>query len=108
MLPNGRVLLFNNGTEQSTVLEVDPRTDKIEWQYTAPGFFSEKRGSNQRLANGNTLITESDRGRVFEVTPEGEVVWEFVNPATTDDGKREALWRMVRLDPENLAFLDSR
>lgn len=34
----------------------------------------------QRLANGNTLICEGDCGRIFEVTSDGELVWEFVNP----------------------------
>ena len=33
--------------------------------------------SAQRLVNGNTLITEANMGRVFEVTKEGEVVWEY-------------------------------
>jgi len=29
---------------------------------------------------GNTLITESDKGHVFEVTREGKIVWEFYSP----------------------------
>ena len=37
-------------------------------------------GYAQRLPNGNTLITESSFGRFFEVTKEGEIVWEYVNP----------------------------
>ena len=37
-------------------------------------------GSAQRLPNGNTLIAESSFGRFFEVTTEGEIVWEYVNP----------------------------
>ena len=43
-------------------------------------FFSELCGTCQRLPNGNTLITESTRGRAFEVTPDKEIVWEFVSP----------------------------
>ena len=34
----------------------------------------------QRLPNGNTLITEGSDGRVFEVTPDHKIVWEFVSP----------------------------
>jgi hypothetical protein len=34
----------------------------------------------QRLPNGNTLITESNYGRIFEVHRKGEIVWEYVNP----------------------------
>jgi hypothetical protein len=37
-------------------------------------------GSAQRLPNGNTLITEASFGRFFEVTKEGEIVWDYVNP----------------------------
>ncbi len=37
-------------------------------------------GSAQRLANGNTFICESAFGRLFEVTPEGETVWEYIIP----------------------------
>ena len=33
-----------------------------------------------RLANGNTLICESAFGRLFEVTPAGETVWEYIIP----------------------------
>jgi hypothetical protein len=43
-------------------------------------FFSPRMGCAQRLPNGNTLITESSFGRFFEVTKEGEIVWEYVNP----------------------------
>jgi hypothetical protein len=32
------------------------------------------------LPNGNTLITEPDPSRAFEVTPEKDIVWEYVNP----------------------------
>jgi hypothetical protein len=53
------------------------------WKYqeTIPTSFYSPRISNaQRLPNGNTLICEGVFGRVFEVTPEGAVVWEYVNP----------------------------
>ncbi|XXT53909.1 hypothetical protein WMF23_20300 [Sorangium sp. So ce542] len=37
-------------------------------------------GTAQRLPNGNTLITEGSDGRVFEVTPGHEIVWEYISP----------------------------
>ena len=37
-------------------------------------------GSAERLPNGNTFICESSSGRVFEVTSDCEVVWEYINP----------------------------
>jgi hypothetical protein len=86
--PNGNVLIFDNGMGRnwSRVVEVDPRTNEIVWEYRAPqpeDFYSETRGSSQRLSNGNTLITESQKGVAFEVTAEGEVVWRFQNPDLT-------------------------
>jgi uncharacterized protein (UPF0248 family) len=89
-LPNGNVLIFDNGVHRpddsmpySRVIEVDPKTNEIVWKYQdspAWNFFSPRMGGAQRLPNGNTLITESSYGRIFEVTKEGEVVWEYVNP----------------------------
>jgi hypothetical protein len=58
------------------------------------------------LANGNTLITESDTGYVLEVTPRRKIVWKFANPVVNRKKEREAIWRMTRVDPETLSFLD--
>ncbi len=60
-------------------------------------FSSPTRGGAQRLANGNTLITESERGRVFEITNDGELVWEFFNPMARGL-KRVAIHRMMRIE----------
>ena len=32
------------------------------------------------MPNGNTLITEGSEGRLLEVTPDYEIVWEYINP----------------------------
>jgi hypothetical protein len=85
-LENGNLLLFDNsGGEDghSRVLEIDPFTQQVVWSYdgnAANGFFSECCGTNHRLPNGNTLMTETGAGRAIEVTPGGEIVWEFLNP----------------------------
>jgi hypothetical protein len=104
MLPSGNVLVFDNGTwrERSRVLELDPVTNEVVWSWgDAPDqdLWSRWRGSAQRLPNGNTLICESERGRAFEVTPGGEVVWDFWNPELVD-GKRKRIYRMTRVAPE--------
>jgi uncharacterized protein (UPF0248 family) len=90
MLPDGNVLIFDNGVHRlddsmpySRVIEINPATNEIIWKYQdkpAWNFFSPRMGSAQRLPNGNTLITEASFGRLFEVTTEGEIVWEYVNP----------------------------
>jgi hypothetical protein len=84
-LENGRMLVFNNiaGHEVSEVLEFDPLTHEVFWSCkgdSAAPFYTLDQGRNQRLPNGNTLITESSNGRAFEVTPENTIVWEYVNP----------------------------
>jgi hypothetical protein len=107
LLESGNILLFDNGIDMSRVIEMDPLSGEIVWEYDPmDGFFSRTRGSNQRLPNGNTLITESDPGYVFEVSPTGEIVWRFANPTVRENGEREAIWRMTRFDPESLTFLD--
>lgn len=92
LLDGGNLLLFDNrgpGGARSRVLELDPETLETAWEYrgtdTRP-FFSKQLGTAERLPNGNTLITESDRGRAFEVTPSGEIVWEFHNPHRVGEG----------------------
>jgi Arylsulfotransferase (ASST) len=53
------------------------------WEYVAPdkfSFYSPFVSGAQRLKNGNTLITEGVRGRLFEVTTDKEILWEYWNP----------------------------
>ncbi len=52
------------------------------WTYTAPdkySFYAPFISSTHRLKNGNTFINSGPRGRFFEVTPDGEIVWEYLN-----------------------------
>jgi outer membrane protein assembly factor BamB len=100
ILPDGHFLVFDNGRRRrwSRVLELDPAAGRIVWEYgSAPEqrFFSAKRGGSQKLQNGNVLITDSESARAFEVTPEGDVVWEFLNPEREGE-KRAAIYRMTR------------
>ena len=89
-LANGNILTFDNGNFRtgahvpfSRVLEIDPATNAVVWSYAdemVNAFFTAFMGNAQRLPNGNTHITESATGRLFEVTPAGEVVWEYIIP----------------------------
>jgi Arylsulfotransferase (ASST) len=108
----GNILVFDNGggpagygapnpmsvtgernaqRDYSRVVEFDPVTLAIAWEYSpatigyqtpqhAYRFYSGFISSAQRLLNANTLITEGANGRVFEVTGEREIVWEYVSP----------------------------
>jgi hypothetical protein len=107
LLPTGTILLFDNGRARSQIIEVDPLTFEVVWRYApAGGFLSRYRGSAQRLPNGNTLVTESDRGYVFEVSPDHDIVWRFANPDIRDNGLRIAIWRMTRYGRDELTFLN--
>jgi len=104
LLDNGNMLVFDNeaGPSRSRVLELDPVSLRIVWSYEGSDetpFYSETCGTSQRLPGGNTLITESDQGRAFEVTPEGRIVWEYVNPwRAGDSGEMVAtLFDVVRI-----------
>lgn len=106
VLENGDLLVFNNNrrTGRSAVLELDPVERTVKWKYEGTPevpFYSKTCGTAQRLPNGNTLITESDNGRAFEVTPDHAIVWNFYNPHRA--GKKgeyiAALFEVVRLRP---------
>jgi hypothetical protein len=115
-LPNGNLLIFDNGVHRrdhpapySRVIEVDPRTSAIVWEYRDQSmfdFFSPYISSAQRLLNGNTLICEGCDGRIFEVTDEGHVVWEYVNPHFSMEAGRPGLnnwvFRAFRYTPEEI------
>ncbi len=104
MLKNGNILIFDNGTDRgySRIIELDPIKKQIVWQYQAKPpekFFSDQRGSVQRLPNGNTLITDSQSGRVFEINTSGKIVWEFINFEKGLEDKKRAriIYRMMRI-----------
>jgi hypothetical protein len=88
---NGYGGAYNNGGKEVTrsfsrVVEVDPVTTAIVWEYRAEDskkFFSHFISSAQRLSNGNTLITEGSWGRIFEINSSLETVWEAVIPDDT-------------------------
>ena len=87
-LDNGNILVFDNGMHRprssfSRVIEVDPATSEIVWEYQgkpAYSFYSQATSSAERLPNGNTLICEGTPGRIFEVTRNKEIVWEYIYP----------------------------
>ncbi len=105
MVDSGNLLIFDNGTKKrkyTRVIELNPLTEEIEWEYVGDPpetFYTPERGSSQRLPNGNTLICEGDRGRCFEITRQGEIVWEWYNPGIRGR-HREQVYRMIRIAPE--------
>lgn len=106
VLDNGNMIVFDNsGTRPySRVIEFDPVTQEIVWMYQGDAsneFYSRTGSSARRLPNGNTLITESESARAFEVTPDKRVVWKFVNPhkaGPLDNASK--LFDVVRIAPD--------
>ncbi|XOV93583.1 MAG: aryl-sulfate sulfotransferase [Bacteroidota bacterium] len=102
----GHLTVFNNNVPMgpdslnySAVYEIDPPMDDSgnyvlsqngrfgpespSWVYVAPdtiSFYSSFISSAHRMANGHTLIDEGAKARFFEVTPDGEILWEYLNP----------------------------
>ncbi|MGD0780497.1 MAG: aryl-sulfate sulfotransferase [Dehalococcoidales bacterium] len=121
----GNILLFDNGgsagygvpnpgapegidnarRDFSRVLELDPVTLEIKWQYPPPAFgmnrlYSALVSSAQRLPNGNTLITEGNSGRIIEVTAEQGTAWEYISPYQHRMLKFNLLYRAYRVPYE--------
>jgi hypothetical protein len=92
--PEGRGA-FQRAT--SRVLEINPVTLQLVWSYTNPRFFSTNISGAQRLPNGNTLITAGAGGRMFEVTREGAIVWEYMFPMFTGANQSNAVYRAYRV-----------
>ena len=117
MLANGNILLFDNGRYRkwSRLLEINPVTLKVTWEYRAPDLYTLSQGNVQLLANGNMLVTESEKGRSFELTRQDKrIVWEYYYPDKQDaadsadnkkKGSRREIYRMIRYPK---AFIDQR
>lgn len=89
------------GRAGSRILEIDPVTLELVWSYRQANFFSTNISGAQRLPNGNTLITEGAPGRVFEVTAEGETVWEYMNaPSPYSTRGSNSVYRAYRIPYE--------
>ena len=75
VLPNGNVLFQDTWTH---VLEVNPKTDDVVWEYEA-GTAAGNQGRRieihafQRLDNGNTMVVESGRARILELDADGNI-----------------------------------
>jgi hypothetical protein len=110
VLPNGNLQVFDNGMHRiglpfSRIVEIDPATSAVEWEYTgepAEQFFSGHISGAVRLPNGNVLVTEGTSGRLFEVTRRCAVVWEWVSPFlhSITGQQRPWLFRAYRYGPD--------
>lgn len=113
----GHLLLFHNSGYEgpngqvSQVLEYDFPTLEERWRYqgdpTDPDseFYSTTSSLATRLPGGNTLIVVSESGRAIEVTPDGDIVWEYFNPKRAGERNEfiATLFQVVRVPVEQTA-----
>jgi hypothetical protein len=113
--PDGLIEVFNNGDGRlavdgiigSSILTLDPATGEVHTAYPRDGdprFYTRIMGAHQRLPNGNRLITESLPGRLLEVNPQGDVVWEYVQPY--DDTHAALIQSATRYDADYFQVKD--
>ncbi len=124
LLSNGNILVFDNNMFRepllsdfraqfgSRAIEIDPRTNRIAWEFNGGNsgierarFIAELTGGAQRLENGNTLIVNGPAGYLFEATPKNEIVWELINPFaayTTGPWPYNSLFKARRYSEEEI------
>lgn len=112
MLPGGHILIFDNGlnSRRTRLLVVDPITRAIVWNWSAgppESFFCPLAGGCERLANGNLLVTNSTGGGAFELTVNGEIVWQMTLPVSVYGAERGrvSIYRMSAVDAGVVAGL---
>ncbi|MGA1192167.1 MAG: arylsulfotransferase family protein, partial [Bdellovibrionota bacterium] len=120
-LPNGNILIFDNGFSRgfSRVVEVNPQTQEVVRttdRVQGKSFFSIKQGGSQWLSNRNLLLVSGERAVALEITPTNKVVWAYKNPGyhlvrsrtMPLIERRGTIYRMERIeDPARLSFLNS-
>lgn len=110
----GNILVYNNGlfrepSAYTTVEEYDYKTGKIVWAFEGEqrnALRSYVMGGAQRLSNGNTMICGGQYGHLYEVTEQGDVVWEYIMPLSANgvqqrvDGENITVYNVHRYSPD--------
>lgn len=105
------IQVFDNGASASRVLEIRVSTGEIEWKYEgrpAHQFFSNYISGVERLWSGSVLVCEGSSGRVFEVTRDHQVVWEWINPFVNHRANGDpavGIYRAHRYRADHAAFV---
>ncbi|MGE3713152.1 MAG: arylsulfotransferase family protein [Alphaproteobacteria bacterium] len=111
-LPDGTIMLFDNQGHKNTkkqysrILIIDPETGKTVWNFIGSEekpFNTAYSGAAQHLNNKNILVSSSLQNNVFEITPSGEVVWDYQLAMT-----KLPYLRAYRYTPDEVPFLFDR
>lgn len=114
-LPDGRILVFDNGlnARRTRLVVVDPKTREVVWHWSAQppeSFFCPLAGGCERLENGNLLVTNSTAGGAFELTMDGRIVWQLTLPVSVYGAERGrvSIYRMSAVEADVIARLPVR
>ena len=133
----GKLMVFNNGSgrpggNHSSIDLIEPPMDadgnyiiedgeafgptELSWTYTTDDpfeFYSQNISGAHRLANGNTLICSGRQGWFFEVTTDGEIVWDYISPVLQNGPvsqgtqlNNHSIFRATRYPEDYAAFED--
>ena len=104
------IQVFDNGESASRVLEIDITSGEITWTYEGRPrhqFFSNYISGVERLWSGSVLVCEGSSGRIFEVTRDHQVVWEWINPFVNHRRNGDVavgIYRAHRYPHDHIAF----
>jgi hypothetical protein len=117
----GNIMVFSNGDPDvrpyTTIVEFTPPINangeyireegeaygprELTWEYNPEGedrFYSSFISGAHRLPNGNTFINAGRIGHQREVTPDGDIVWEYAFRNETD--APHIMWRATKYPPD--------
>ncbi|MBU1124836.1 MAG: aryl-sulfate sulfotransferase [Candidatus Omnitrophica bacterium] len=97
-LTNGNLLVANHGRPQGA-LEIEPESGRTVWKFEVTKSNAWPVRDANRLPNGNTLITGTNR--VIEVSPKGEIVWQLKSRAVFSDkneAKTRGFYKAIRIE----------
>jgi uncharacterized repeat protein (TIGR01451 family) len=121
----GNIMVFSNQTPNATgtitkVYEFVPPADANGryaipalgpfgpttplWTYSNPSLQAINLSGAERLKGGNTLISSGPQGRVFEINPAKEIVWEYWSPYSGpfgNSGNSFSLFRATKIRPDH-------
>jgi outer membrane protein assembly factor BamB len=100
VLENGHILFYNNNidpsryapgpSEFSQIIELDPVSGKVVWSFSPKSpndFYNWQYGGVYPLPNGDLVVTDAHHGRVFEVSRQKKLRWEWFHPERDNEGK---------------------
>jgi hypothetical protein len=109
-LADGRIMMFDNrgAGAQSRIITYTPLTGQTDILYgnkPKERFYSQSMGVSHMMPNGNILTTEATKGRIFEFSPDREIVWDYHTPYFRDMKSRAVIAGLKRHPADYFTFI---